>query len=103
VTIAAGSGGLGAFLVPGTSLHEELRLLVDAGLTPDEAIVAATGAAARVLGRTDLGTLAPGMLADFVVLDADPRVDIGAVRRIVAVVLGGRIAAGALPGSAAST
>lgn len=97
VTIAAGTGGLGSFLAPGTSLHEELQLLVDAGLTPDEAIVAATGAAARVLGRTDLGTLAPGLLADFVVLDADPRADVGAVRQIVAVVLGGRIVSGALP------
>jgi imidazolonepropionase-like amidohydrolase len=98
VTIAAGTGGLGAFLVPGTSLHEELALLVEAGLTPDEAIVAATGAAAQVLGRSDLGVLAPGAQADFVVLDADPRIDIRAIGRIVAVVLGGQVVAGALPG-----
>lgn len=98
VTVAAGTGGHGNHLVPGTSLHEELRLLVDAGLRPMDALVAATGAAARVLGRSaELGTLQAGRLADFVVVRGDPSIDISDVGRIVAVVKGGRIAFGVLP------
>jgi imidazolonepropionase-like amidohydrolase len=98
VRVAAGTGGLGNHLVPGVSLHEELRLLVEAGLEPLDALRAATSVAAEVLGRSaDLGTLAPDRLADFVVVRGDPSVDIADTARIAAVVKGGRIVAGALP------
>ena len=56
--------------------HEELRLMVEAGLTPTQALVAATSGAARCLGLTDVGRLEPGAWADFLVLSDDPRTDI---------------------------
>ena len=57
--------------VPGYTEHRELELMVEAGLSPGDAIVAATSAPAEVLG-VDTGLLAPGMRADFLVLDANP-------------------------------
>lgn len=77
---------------PGFGLHEELSLLVQGGLTPMEALRAATLAAAEYLGMTDsLGTVAPGKLADLILLDADPLADIRNTRRIAAVVADGRL------------
>lgn len=79
-------------LVPGLSLHEELALLVDAGLTPLEALRTATVNPARTFGMADsLGTIEPGKLADLVLLDADPLADIAHTRRIRAVVADGRL------------
>ncbi|MBX3745292.1 MAG: amidohydrolase family protein [Verrucomicrobiae bacterium] len=86
VPILAGSdaGNPGAF--HGLGLLRELELLVDAaGMTPAEALISATGAAARRLGSTDVGRIAPGAFADLVVLDGDPSVDIRALRRVRAV------------------
>jgi imidazolonepropionase-like amidohydrolase len=71
--------------------HHELAMMVeDAGLTPMEALVAATSGAARVLARDDIGTLAPGNRADLLVLDANPLDDIRNTRRIAAVWVAGR-------------
>ena len=70
--------------------HVELELMVEAGLTPLQALVAATGTAARVMGLDELGTLEPGKWADFVVLDADPLADIRNTRRINSVWIAGR-------------
>jgi imidazolonepropionase-like amidohydrolase len=79
-------------LIPGISLHEELKLLVEAGLTPLQALRTATINPARVLGRTDsLGSIEVGKLADLVLLDADPLVDIHNTQRIRAVVADGRL------------
>jgi imidazolonepropionase-like amidohydrolase len=76
---------------PGFGLHSELELLVQAGLTPFEALRVATLEPARFLGRLDsLGTVAVGKLADLVLLDADPLRDIRNTRRVAAVVLDGR-------------
>jgi predicted amidohydrolase YtcJ len=79
-------------LVPGISLHEELVLLVEAGLTPLEALRAATLNPARVLGLADsLGTIESGKLADLVLLEANPLADINNTQRIRAVVANGRL------------
>lgn len=77
--------------VPGFSLHDELALLVQAGLTPLEALQAATVDPARFLDReNELGTIATGKVADLVLLDANPLEDIRSTRKIAAVVYGGR-------------
>ncbi|GAA3432768.1 amidohydrolase family protein [Kutzneria kofuensis] len=76
--------------VPGHSLHDELALLVRAGLTPLDALRAATSAPARFLGVADrFGAIAPGFNADLLLLHANPLDDITSTRSIHAVVLGG--------------
>ncbi len=81
----------GVDVIPGVSLHRELARLVDAGLTPLAALQTATINPARFLGRlAELGTVEPGKLADLVVLDRDPRLDIANTRGIAAVVAAGR-------------
>lgn len=78
-------------MVPGAALHEELALLVRAGLTPAEALRAGTLNPAVYLGMTDsLGTVSRGMLAELVLLDGNPLADIRNVSRIQAVWRGGR-------------
>jgi imidazolonepropionase-like amidohydrolase len=78
--------------IPGLGLHRELERLVEAGLTPLEALQAATLNPARVLGLADsLGTVEVGKLADFVLLDANPLDEISNTRRIRAVVADGRL------------
>jgi Tol biopolymer transport system component len=87
VTIGAGSD---IWQIP-TGAHLELEELVAAGLSPVEAIHAATGAAARIVGaERDLGTVEVGKWADLVLLDADPRSDIRNTRQIRAVMQSGR-------------
>jgi imidazolonepropionase-like amidohydrolase len=76
--------------IPGLSLQRELLLLVDLGYTPLEVVTMATGANAAFLGvADDLGTVAPGKLADLVVLAADPLERIEHIARIAMVVVGG--------------
>jgi len=71
-----------AFTFPGFGLHEELELLVEAGLSPAEALRAATLNPALYLGATDsLGAIAPGMVADLVLLDRNPLEDIHPERK----------------------
>ena len=74
---------------PGFFEQWELQLMTEAGLTPMQAIVAATGSAARFLNAKDLGTLEPGRWADLVVLDRDPLQDIRNTRSIHAVFIAG--------------
>ena len=73
----------------GFAEHRELELLVAAGLTPMEAIIAGTSRAAAYLNMDTLGTLAPGNIADFLVLDANPLDDIINTRRISSVYIQG--------------
>jgi imidazolonepropionase-like amidohydrolase len=74
-----------------SALHQELGLLVEAGLTPWQALQTATWNPAKFFGATDsLGTVAPGKLADVVLLDADPLADITNTTTIRAVVANGR-------------
>ena len=89
----AGVGILaGSDLSGGFPLHDELRLFVEAGLSPLDALRTATLNPARYLKATDsLGTVAAGRLADLVLLDANPLEDITNVARIHAVVLNGRV------------
>lgn len=77
---------------PGFSLHEELALLVDAGLSPRAALRAATLRPAQFLGLSATqGSVDVGKRADLVLLDADPMRDIRNTRSIRAVVLDGRL------------
>lgn len=90
VPLMAGTDG-GAYTVPGFGLHRELALLVEAGLTPMDALRAATVNPAKFLGEADtLGTIEPGKTANLVLLEANPLDNIGNTRRIDAVVLNGR-------------
>jgi len=89
--IAAGSDAPNQLLVPGASLHDELSLLVAAGLTPLDAVAAATRRAAQLLRADSLGQLAPRKVADLVVLNRDPAADITATRDIAWVMIRGRI------------
>jgi predicted amidohydrolase YtcJ len=92
VVLLAGSDVGVPLQVPGVSLHVELGRLVEAGLTPLEALQTATLNPARVLGMADsLGTVEPGKLADLVLLDANPLEDIRNTQKIRAVVADGRL------------
>jgi imidazolonepropionase-like amidohydrolase len=73
----------------GDSLHHELELLVEAGLSTREALLAATSVPARYFGLTDRGVIEAGKRADLVLLDADPLADIRATRSIVRIWCGG--------------
>ena len=86
----------GVRIVPGTdalagfALHRELELYVQAGIPPADVLYLATLGAAEVMHREgEAGTIAPGRVADVVLLDGDPTRDISAVRRPVLVVRGG--------------
>lgn len=83
--------------IPGFAEHRELELVVQAGLTPMQAITAATGENAKLLHVADRGTIAAGKRADLLVLDGDPLIDIRNTQKIVAVYHGGRSVAD-LPG-----
>jgi imidazolonepropionase-like amidohydrolase len=73
------------------ALHWELEALVEAGLSPMEALMAATGTAAGILGSAELGTIEVGKWADLVILEGDPLEDIRNTQRIWRVVQGGRV------------
>ena len=74
--IAAGTDASNQLLIPGYSEHREMELLVNAGLTPGDALAAATRNGALLLGVDSLGLIAPGKAADLVVLTRDPLADI---------------------------
>lgn len=74
--IATGTDASNQLLIPGYSEHREMELLVGAGLSPRDALQAATRNGALILGVDSLGLLAPGKVADLVVLTRDPLADI---------------------------
>lgn len=77
---------------PGSSLHRELELLVEFGLSPADALRAATIWPAEFLNVSDrVGSITVGKNADLVLLDADPLADIRHAQRIRAIVLAGRL------------
>jgi imidazolonepropionase-like amidohydrolase len=89
--IAVGTDASNLLLVPGYSEHREMELLVGAGLTPREALRAATRNGAVLLGVDSLGLLAPGKAADLVVLTKDPLADIRNSQAIQSVMIRGRL------------
>jgi imidazolonepropionase-like amidohydrolase len=94
VTLLAGTDAGGSIpMTPGWSLHDEMQLLVSAGLTPYQALRAATANAGEFFARHfhagASGTITPGARADLVLLDANPLVDIRNTRKIQGVVLRG--------------
>jgi imidazolonepropionase-like amidohydrolase len=74
----------------GIAEHREIEAMVQAGMSAQQAIQAATQLPAQTLGLPDRGTLEPGKRADLLVLDADPLDDIANTRKISAVYLAGR-------------
>jgi len=92
VLILAGTDSAAPYVIPGFALHEELALLVKAGLSPMQALQAATKNPVAFLGKGETqGTIEAGKNADLLLLDADPLEDIRNTRRIRAVILGGRL------------
>jgi hypothetical protein len=91
VELLAGTDIATEWTVPGAALHEELHSLVEAGLTPLEALRTSTRNAARYFENAEeFGAVARGHIADLVLLDADPLIDIRNARRISGVVANGR-------------
>jgi hypothetical protein len=85
----AGSAADAEGTMAGVSLHTELELLVRLGLSPREALAAATNNYALQFGWNDTGLIAPGRRADILILDADPTANIWNARRISAILLDG--------------
>lgn len=90
VGFLAGTDTPDGFAFPGFSLHEELAQLVEAGLSPMEALKSATLNPAKYFGLKDAGLIAKGNRADLVLLDANPLQDIRNTRSIAAVIVHGR-------------
>jgi len=92
VRLLAGTDTPQPFVYPGFSLHDELGLMVKSGLTPLEALQTATINPAEYFGMHGaLGSIEKGMIADLVLLDANPLADIANTRRINAVIANGRL------------
>lgn len=89
VPILAGTDAGNPGTTHGASMHEEMALLVEAGLTPEQALRAATSVPAARFGLEDRGRIAEGLRADLVLVAGDPTRDIAATRAIVGVWKGG--------------
>ena len=92
VMILAGTDVANPYLIPGFSLHEELELLVKAGLTPMQALQTATINPAKYFNKEkELGSIKKGKLADLVLLDENPLENIRNTRKIYAVIANGKL------------
>jgi imidazolonepropionase-like amidohydrolase len=91
VPVFAGSDTQNPFVVPGASLLRELRLLEQAGLTPEQALAAATTLPGAFLRLPGLGRLEPGAPADLLVLRRDPTQSLDALDSLEAVIADGRL------------
>ncbi len=91
ISIAAGTDAGNIGTPHGPALFREFELMQTAGLTPRQILATATAGGARLMGRSDLGQLEPGMRADLMVLDHNPLVDISNVASIHRVVKAGRV------------
>jgi imidazolonepropionase-like amidohydrolase len=91
IPLLVGSDSLDPFVFPGESLHKELGELVRAGFSPGEALRSATLGAVRFLNKEgNFGTIEKGKVADLVMLSANPLDNVANVRKIDAVILGGK-------------
>jgi imidazolonepropionase-like amidohydrolase len=88
-SVVTGTDASNQMLVPGLSEHRELELLVEAGLTPSDALLAATRNAASLIGADSLGSIAAGKAADLVVIAGDPLADIRNTQKIERVMVRG--------------
>ena len=90
--LAATDTGCCTQIVPGLSLHYEMQMLNDLGITPMRALQGATLWAAEVIGQDrDLGSVQPGKLGDFTIIEGNPLTDIGATKNIRMVIKGGEV------------
>ena len=81
-----------AEIIPGLSLHYEMQMLTDLGITPMKAIQGATLWAAEVIGQSkDLGSIQSGKIADFTVIEGNPLADIAATRNVRMVIKAGQV------------
>src|SRR5205823_10441372 len=87
----AGTDVVAPWTYPGFSLHDELGLLVEAGLMPLEALRTATINPAEFFGMKDVGAIAPGMKANLILLDADPLENIANTKKISSVIMRGKL------------
>jgi imidazolonepropionase-like amidohydrolase len=90
VTIALGDDSGIQNSLPGYAALQQLERMADSGMTPSQVLVAATRASAEVLRLTDMGSIAPGKSASFVVLDANPLERLANARKISRVYLRGQ-------------
>src|SRR6185436_8722996 len=88
--LAATDTGCCTQIIPGLSLHYEMQMITDLGVSPMKAIQGATLWAAEVIGQQkDLGSVEPGKLADFTIIEGDPLADIGATKNVRMVIKDG--------------
>jgi imidazolonepropionase-like amidohydrolase len=85
IPLLAGTDAPNPGTAHGVSIHRELELLVQAGLTPTEALRSATSIPAKTFGLNDRGRIAPGLRADLVLVKGDPTQDVLATRDIVSI------------------
>jgi len=90
-SVTIGSHGTVANAAPGFAFHRELEMHAEAGMSPSDVLQAATRVGAAALRLDDRGILAPGKLADIVILNADPRQSISNTTRVHTVILGGKV------------
>jgi hypothetical protein len=92
VPLIVGTDAMGfPWIAPGSSLHRELALLIESGLTPYDVLHAATIMPARLLGRTtEFGTITPGARADLLLVDGNPLDDLSRLQRPAGVMTRGR-------------
>lgn len=88
VGLLLGSDGPQIFNVPGFSVHHELKYMVDAGLTPFEALQSGTVNVAKFYGKKDMGMIKPGFVSDLILLDGNPLQNIENSKKIEGVMLG---------------
>ncbi len=91
IVVLAGTDTMNPLVVPGVALHEEIRLLSEAGLGPEAALAAATWRAGETLGIEGLGRLTEGAPADLLVFSADPTRSLDHLGSLEAVIRGGRL------------
>lgn len=91
IAIAMGTDAGNPLTLHGASVFREMDAMVEAGMTPMEVLVAATRTAAGAMRRDDIGALRPGMIADVVVLDADPLADVRNLRSVRLVARAGEV------------